>query len=124
MSSKSTMQNIVVKGLNALALLMVVGCIFYLSSSNNENKVLSADDRLAKFGLVEQDIALPTSNKAGRNLSKGKGSDIDCIPLYPTPAPTKGKGKGSRRELSKGGKGKGDDSAAPVRRMRTMFPCR
>ena len=87
----------------------------------------SVDDRLAKFGLVEEEVALPSAASVNneRQLSKGKSSfdyyDTDCVPLYPTPAPTKGKGKGSKgfrdRELAKGSKGKGKGksvSAAPV----------
>ena len=127
-SSNSNIQRNLVKVLNAVALLMVVGCVFYLSSSN-ERTTISVEDRLAKFGLVEEDITIPTTNnnKKTRKLGKGKGSsyyddyyDSDCVPLYPTPAPTKGKGKGSNirqlseqeRKLGKG-KGKGSGSAAP-----------
>ena len=131
-SSNTNSQGTLVKLLNAVALLMVLGCIFFLSSTN-ERQSVSVEDRLSQFGLVEEDVTIPTTkNTKKRVLSKGKGSYYedhyyyytDCVPLYPTPAPTKGKGKGyyrqldtesnnKERKLSKGSKGS-DYSAAPV----------
>ena len=75
-SSNNNIQRTLVKVLNAVALLMVLGCVFYLSSSN-ERTTVSVEDRLAKFGLVEEDITIPTTtsnNKKTRKLGKGKGS--------------------------------------------------
>lgn len=140
-TTSSNSQGKLVKALNALALMMVLGCIVFLSSSNEKQSV-SVEDRLAKFGLVEEDINIPTTNdNKKRALGKGKGSSyyddyyyVDCVPLYPTPAPTKGKGKGKgsrqlgattdsdnkERKLShKGSKGKGSYSAAPVSQFRS-----
>mmetsp|Transcript_25099 Transcript_25099/g.47670 ORF Transcript_25099/g.47670 Transcript_25099/m.47670 type:complete len:203 (-) Transcript_25099:142-750(-) len=124
--SENSKRNLV-KALNSLAVLMIVGCVFYMASSTDSTTTVASEGRGGKFLNTENVDVLPTAANKNRKLSKnGKGSsyydDVACIPIYPTPgpsptpAPTKGKGKGmDRRQLmsSKGSKGKGSSSEAP-----------
>lgn len=141
--NKMNTQGILIKLVNAVWLIMVLGCVGYVSMdrfTSSERKSFQVRERDNNFGvLVEEDVSLPTTtSKKQRELGKGKGYYYnDCIPLNPTPAPTEGKGKGgkgywrdlgdsrqaevngqSQRALGKGGKGKGDSSPAPVRTRR------
>lgn len=98
---------------NVAAILLVLGVIGH--GYNSETK--TAQSVLSTAAATEPELPVYAKEvTASRELrkSKGKGSDPGCIPLYPTPAPTKGKGKGSRELMSKGSKGKGSTSAAPV----------
>ena len=88
--SDTTKRNLV-KSLNGLAVLMIVGCVFYMSSSPESR---SAAGRFMNKNM--DDLSLPTNHNE-RKLGKGKGKGgkgkgssyyddyIACVPLYPTP---------------------------------------
>ena len=72
-SNNNNMQRSLVKVLNGLALMMVMGCILYMASSSSSlgNSDVSAAD-VAKYGLQEQDaIVLPTSQRKKKRRVAG-----------------------------------------------------